>query len=94
MGAPEVAWGIGKSFIKQKTRYKRAESILAMLVCIALEIDYGVSFVLNTSWSEIKSEVASIGFFFFQISKSEVNPNWHEAGTFTPLVILGLDFVS
>ena len=40
-GAPEVAWGIGKSFIKQKTRYKRAESILAMLVCIALEIDLG-----------------------------------------------------
>ena len=54
MGAPEVAWGIGKSFIKQKTRYKRAESILAMLVCIALEIDYGVSFVLNTPWNEIK----------------------------------------
>ena len=71
MGAPEVAWGIGKSFIKQKTRYKRAESILAMLVCIALEIDYGVSFVLNTPWSEIKSEVAIL--VFFQISKSEVN---------------------
>ena len=42
-----VERGIEKSFIKQKTRYKRAESILAMLVCIALEIDYGVSFVLN-----------------------------------------------
>ena len=65
MGAPEVAWGIGKSFIKQKTRYKRAESILAMLVCIALEIDYGVSFVLNTPWSEIKSEEAILVFFKF-----------------------------
>jgi hypothetical protein len=72
LGAPEVAWGIGKSFIKQKTRYKRAESILAMLVCIALEIDYGVSFVLNTPWDEIKSEVAIL-VFVFQISKSEVN---------------------
>ena len=71
MGAPEVAWGIGKSFIKQKTRYKRAESILAMLVCIALEIDYGVSFVLNTPWSEIKSEVAIL---FFLISKSDRIP--------------------
>ena len=58
-------WGIEKSFIKQKTRYKRAESILTMLVCIALEIDYGVSFVLNTPWSEIKSEVAILVFFKF-----------------------------